>query len=57
MHSAGCPVRPAEIGLGREQFLHGVRTAQVTRPRYTILDLLYELGVFEDAIRRLDVML
>ena len=57
MHSAGCPVRPAEIGLGREQFLHGVRTAQVTRPRYTILDLLYELGVFEDAIRRLDIML
>ena len=57
MRSAGCPVRPVQIGLDREQFLHGLRTAQVTRPRYTVMDLLYELGLYEDALKCLDVML
>ena len=50
---AGCPVRPAEIGLDKAQFLHGYRAAQLIRKRYTILDLLYEAGLFETAEQRL----
>ena len=54
---AGCPVSPQDIGLNAEQFLHGIRTAQLIRNRYTILDLLYDLGVLDAAMAKLDVML
>lgn len=51
--AAGCPVRPADIRLGREQFLHGIRTAQLIRKRYTVLDLVYELGLMEELLQRI----
>ena len=51
--AAGCPVRPANIQLGREQFLHGIRTAQLIRKRYTVLDLAYELGLLEELLQRI----
>ena len=54
---AGCPVTPAQIGLSREQFLHGIRTAQLIRNRYTVLDFLYEAGLLEDAMTGLEVMI
>ncbi len=44
---AHCPTHYREIGVETEQFLHGVRTAQLIRTRYTILDLLSETGVFD----------
>ncbi|MBR7121013.1 MAG: sn-glycerol-1-phosphate dehydrogenase [Lentisphaeria bacterium] len=50
LKSAGCPTEPAEIGLSTEQFLHGIKTAQLIRHRYTILDLLYELGLLDIAM-------
>ena len=36
---------PAEIGLESGQYVHGVAAAQLIRKRYTILDLVYELGL------------
>ena len=54
---AGCPVTPAQIGLSREQFLHGIRTAQLIRNRYTVLDFLYEAGLLEDAMTGLEAMI
>ena len=48
--AAGCPTTPKEIGLDTAQFLHGVRTAQLIRNRYTVLDLLYEMGLLEAAM-------
>ncbi len=57
LHAAKCPVTPREIGLTPEQFRHGIRTAQLIRNRYTILDLLYELGVLDEAVKTLDIML
>ena len=56
LKDAGCPATPAEIGLSKEQFLHGIKTAQLIRHRYTVLDLLYELGLLDDAMKKLDVM-
>ncbi len=47
---ANCPVKPEEIGLKQEQYLHGIRTAQLIRKRYTILDFLYEAGLLDAAI-------
>ena len=56
LKKADCPTRPEEIGLDREQLLHGVRCAQLIRIRYNIADLLYEAGLLEDAIKTLDVL-
>ncbi|MBQ9787503.1 MAG: sn-glycerol-1-phosphate dehydrogenase [Lentisphaeria bacterium] len=56
LKDAGCPVTPAGIGLGKEQFIHGIKAAQLIRHRYTIIDLLYELGLLDDACETLDAM-
>ena len=56
LKEAGCPIRPAEIGLTSEQFRHGIPAAQLIRVRYTILDLLYETGLLQAAMRNLDQM-
>ena len=53
---ANVPVRPQEIGLEKEQFYHGLFTAQLIRARYTLLDLLYEAGLLDEAAKTLDVM-
>ena len=57
LKDANCPVTPQEIGLTREQFLHGIKTAQLIRNRYTILDLLYEAGLLDEAMKNLDRMM
>jgi glycerol-1-phosphate dehydrogenase [NAD(P)+] len=57
LQQAGCPTRPAEIGLDREQFLNVIPMAQTIRVRYTVLDLLYELGLLDRAMdEKLNVM-
>ena len=45
LRKANCPTTPAEIGLESGQFVHGVAAAQLIRKRYTILDVVYELGL------------
>lgn len=57
LQNAGCPVTPAEIGLTAEQFLHGIRASQLIRIRYTVMDLLYEAGVLDEAMKDLSVMM
>ena len=47
--AASCPVAPAEIGLDADQFRHGILAAQLIRNRYTILDVLDELGLLPEA--------
>lgn len=54
LKGANCPVNIAQIGLTREQLFHGIRTAQLLRIRYTVIDYLYELGLLEDALKQLD---
>ena len=50
LSKANCPATPSAIGLTGEQFIHGIKTAQLIRCRYTVLDLLYELGGLDVAI-------
>ena len=57
LKAGNCPTTPAEIGLSREQFLHGIKTAQLIRNRYTILDFLYEAGLLDEAMKDLDKMI
>ena len=47
--AASCPVAPCEIGLGAKQFRHGILAAQLIRNRYTVLDVLDELGLLPEA--------
>jgi glycerol-1-phosphate dehydrogenase [NAD(P)+] len=56
LRAANCPTSAQEIGLGREQFLDAVKTAQLIRKRYTILDLLYEIGLLDAAMHKLQVI-
>ncbi len=55
LKNAGCPLTPAEIGLTDEQFKHGILAAQLIRKRYTILDLLYEAGLLEQIVEKLEL--
>ena len=54
LKNANCPSTPAEIGLDIEQTLHAIHTAQTIRIRYTILDLLYECGLLDDACKKIE---
>ena len=54
LQSAGAPDDYRAIGLDREQYCHGIRTAQLIRKRYTVLDLLFETGLLECAIASLE---
>ena len=50
LKAANSPSHYTEIGLGKEQYIHAIRTAQLIRKRYTVLDYLYTLGLLEAAI-------
>jgi glycerol-1-phosphate dehydrogenase [NAD(P)+] len=54
LKKAGCPLKPEETGLTRERILSTARNAQMIRNRFTVLDLAYETGVFEDTLKRLE---
>ena len=56
LSTAGCPVHPSDIGVGRAQVGETLIRAQYLRNRYTILDLLYEMGLFENMDEILDVI-
>lgn len=44
---AKCPIEPIEIGLTKQAFYKVILISQVIRTRYTLLDLLYEMNLFE----------
>jgi glycerol-1-phosphate dehydrogenase [NAD(P)+] len=54
LKNAGCPVDPGETGLTRRRIIAAARSAQMIRKRFTVLDLAYETGVFEDALDRME---
>ena len=45
-----CPTRPEQIGLDWGEVWRGAVVAAMIRNRYTILDLLFELGLLEKAL-------
>ncbi len=49
LQEASCPVEPHHIGLSRKNCIDSLRLASLIRRRYTVLDLLSELGVFDMA--------
>lgn len=53
LRAAGAPHQPGQIGIELERLRRTHFQAQLIRSRYTILDLLAELGVFEQVVDRL----
>ncbi len=50
LQRAGAPVRPEDIGIDEARLKRTVRAGRFIRSRYTILDLLEETGLFEQAL-------
>ncbi|GHU64759.1 3-dehydroquinate synthase [Spirochaetia bacterium] len=44
---AGCPVLPETIGLTRDYTIATARRAQMMRNRYGVIDIAWDMGVFE----------
>lgn len=53
LKTAGCPVKPEDINLKRDDAIAAYRKAQCMRNRYTVLDLAYELGILSDCIENI----
>ncbi|MCK9598568.1 MAG: sn-glycerol-1-phosphate dehydrogenase, partial [Sphaerochaeta sp.] len=52
----GCPVHPSHINATLEDLKRAVTGAQMIRNRYTVLDLYYELGLFDRALQSLEAL-
>jgi glycerol-1-phosphate dehydrogenase [NAD(P)+] len=47
--AGGCPTEPAHIGLSRAACVDSLKIASLIRNRYTVLDLVSELGILDEA--------
>ena len=50
LRRAGAPVEPDDIGLKPSDMRESIRAARFLRSRYTILDLLDEIGLLDEAL-------
>jgi glycerol-1-phosphate dehydrogenase [NAD(P)+] len=53
LDAAGCPSRPADIGLSPTQVRQSYEAARQIRRRYTVLDLAAETGLLESCVDEL----
>jgi glycerol-1-phosphate dehydrogenase [NAD(P)+] len=51
--AAGCPVEPAEVGVGLARLRQSYWLARTIRSRYTVLDLVYETGILDACVGEL----
>ena len=50
LRRAGAPVEPIDIGLSTADMRDSIRAARFLRSRYTVLDLLDEIGLLDEAL-------
>ena len=53
LRRAGCPFDPAQIGISRAHLRESYRHCCFLRRRFTVLDLLQRMGVFEAALKHI----
>lgn len=53
LRAAGAPYQPGMIGMSLERLAETYFSAQMIRTRYTVLDLLADLGVLEGTVARM----
>jgi glycerol-1-phosphate dehydrogenase [NAD(P)+] len=51
---AGCPLIPETIGLTRNEVIATARKAQMMRNKYCVLDIAWDMGVFETILAKLE---
>ena len=51
---AGCPVKPEAINLTKQRVIETAAQAQMIRNRFTVLDLAFELGVFDNVLKKME---
>jgi glycerol-1-phosphate dehydrogenase [NAD(P)+] len=51
---AGCPLVPETIGLARKDVIATARRAQMIRNKYSVLDLAWDMGVYEAVLSKLE---
>jgi glycerol-1-phosphate dehydrogenase [NAD(P)+] len=56
MQRGGCPIKPEAFNLNRGAVLGAIRKAQMIRNRYTVLDLAWDLGVFEETLAEMELL-
>jgi glycerol-1-phosphate dehydrogenase [NAD(P)+] len=49
-----CPIQPATINLSRAKVIADAKKSQMIRKRFTVLDLAFELGVFDTVLARME---
>jgi glycerol-1-phosphate dehydrogenase [NAD(P)+] len=54
MAEAGCPVMPETINLSRSYAIATARRAQMMRNKYCVLDLAWDMGVFETILSQME---
>ncbi|WP_320128438.1 sn-glycerol-1-phosphate dehydrogenase [uncultured Sphaerochaeta sp.] len=54
MQTVSCPTMVSEINANKEDLVRAIKGAQIIRNRYTILDLLYEVGLLDEALLALE---
>jgi glycerol-1-phosphate dehydrogenase [NAD(P)+] len=54
MIRGGCPVLPAEINLSRGGVIAAARRVQMIRNRYTVVDMAWDMGVFEKVLAQIE---
>ncbi|GHT52334.1 hypothetical protein FACS1894106_0820 [Spirochaetia bacterium] len=52
--SAGCPLQPEVINLSRHDAIATARRAQMMRNKYSVLDLAWDMGVFEEVLAKME---
>ena len=53
LQAAGCPTDPRAIGVDLARLRQSYMLARTIRARYTVLDLVYETGIFDDCVAEL----
>ena len=53
LKASGAPYHPEMIEVGMDRFRETHFKAQMIRPRYTILDILTDLGILDDVVEKL----
>jgi glycerol-1-phosphate dehydrogenase [NAD(P)+] len=53
LRDAGCPTKPAEVGISAAQLRETYTLARTIRSRYTVLDLANEAGILDACINEL----
>lgn len=48
LQALGAPTRPQQVGVSRQDVLEGVLVCKELRDRYTLLQLLFDLGLLEE---------